>query len=104
MQAVIMAAGKSTRTWPLTLTRPKPLLPVMGAPLLSHQLRALKGIADEAVIVIGYLGDMIREQFGETFEGISIRYIEQREQRHCTRALAKPHICMQDGRKVQLLH
>ncbi len=81
MQAVIMAAGKSTRTWPLTLTRPKPLLPVMGAPLLSHQLRALKGIADEAVIVIGYLGDMIREQFGETFEGISIRYIEQREQR-----------------------
>ncbi len=81
MQAVIMAAGKSTRTWPLTLTRPKPLLPVMGVPLLAHQLRALKGIAEEAVVVIGYRGGMIREQFGETFEGIGIRYVEQHEQR-----------------------
>ncbi len=81
MQAVIMAAGKSTRTWPLTLTRPKPLLPVMGTPLMSHQLRALKGIAEEAVIVVGYLGGMIREQFGNAFEGIAIRYVEQKEQR-----------------------
>ena len=81
MQAVIMAAGKSTRTWPLTLTRPKPLLPVMGTPLLVHQLRALKGIADEAVLIVGYMGDMIREQFGDDFEGIALRYIEQKEQR-----------------------
>ncbi|HDP35052.1 MAG TPA: glucose-1-phosphate thymidylyltransferase [Candidatus Hydrogenedentes bacterium] len=81
MQAVIMAAGQSTRTWPLTQTRPKPLLPVMDAPLLAHQLRALDGVADEAVIVIGYRGDMIRERFGDSFEGMRLRYVEQREQR-----------------------
>ncbi len=81
MQAVIMAAGKSTRTWPLTLTRPKPLLPVMNTPLLAHQLRALKGIADEAVIVTGYMGDMIRNYFGGSFEGMTLRYVEQKEQR-----------------------
>ena len=75
-----MAAGKSVRTWPLTITRPKPLLPVMGTPLLAHQLRALKGIADETVIIVGYLGDMIREQFGDSFEGMPLRYVEQREQ------------------------
>ncbi|MCK5861887.1 MAG: NTP transferase domain-containing protein [Candidatus Hydrogenedentes bacterium] len=81
MQAVIMAAGRSTRTWPLTLTRPKPLLPVMNTPLLEHQLNALKGIIDEAVIVIGYRGNMIRERYGDDFKGIRLRYVEQKEQR-----------------------
>lgn len=81
MQAVIMAAGQSTRTWPLTLTRPKPLLPVMNEPLLAHQLRALRGIADEAVLVVGYRSSMIRERFGDAFEGMPLRYVEQDEQR-----------------------
>ncbi len=80
MQAVIMAAGKSTRTRPLTMTRPKPLLPVMGTPLLAHQLHALQGIVSEAVIVIGYMGNMIREHFGDAFEGLSLRYVEQAQQ------------------------
>ncbi|UCH79504.1 MAG: hypothetical protein JSU81_01835, partial [Candidatus Coatesbacteria bacterium] len=33
MKAVVLAAGKSTRTYPLTLTRPKPVLPLLGTPL-----------------------------------------------------------------------
>ena len=81
MQAIIMAAGRSTRTYPLTLTRPKPLLPIMGEPLLARQLEALKDIADEAVLVIGYRGDMIRKRMGERFGTIRLRYVEQREQR-----------------------
>ena len=81
MQAVIMAAGQSTRTAPLTLTRPKPLLPVMNAPLMERQLDALAGIADEAVIVIGYRGDMIRERFGNAYKDMRLHYVEQREQR-----------------------
>jgi len=81
MQAVIMAAGQSTRTAPLTLTRPKPLLPVMNAPLMERQLESLAGIADEAVIVIGYRGDMIRERFGDAYKDMRLQYVEQREQR-----------------------
>lgn len=81
MQAVIMAAGKSTRTWPLTLTRPKPLLPVMNQALLAHQLESLKGIISEAVIIVGFKGDMIRESFGSQFGDIRLRYVEQKEQR-----------------------
>ena len=46
MKAVIFAAGKSTRTYPLTLTRPKPLLPVANKPILAHQLDALREIVD----------------------------------------------------------
>ncbi len=80
MKAVIFAAGKSTRTYPLTLTRPKPLLPVANRPILAHQLDALQGIADGVVIVVGYRADMIRERFGKAYDGLAIEYVEQKEQ------------------------
>lgn len=89
MQAVIMAAGQSTRTAPLTLTRPKPLLPVMNTPLMERQLDALAGIVDEAVIVIGYRGDMIREWFGDAFKDMRLQYVEQQEQRGTGHAVLK---------------
>jgi bifunctional UDP-N-acetylglucosamine pyrophosphorylase/glucosamine-1-phosphate N-acetyltransferase len=81
MKAVIMAAGKSTRTYPLTLTRPKPLLPIMNKTILEHQLDALTGLVDGVVLVVGYRGDMIRERFGERYGALSIDYVEQTEQR-----------------------
>ncbi|MBX7256608.1 MAG: NTP transferase domain-containing protein [Candidatus Hydrogenedentes bacterium] len=80
MQAVIMAAGKSTRTYPLTLTRPKALLKIANRTILEHQLRALRGIADEVVLIVSYLKEMIVERFGNSFEGLPIRYVEQTEQ------------------------
>ena len=81
MQAVIFAAGKSTRTYPLTLTRPKPLLPVAGKPILEHQLNALEGIVEEAIVVIGYRQEMIRQRFDAKWKGLPIRFVEQREQK-----------------------
>jgi len=81
MQAVIMAAGKSTRTYPLTLTRPKPLLKVANKPILAHQLDALDGIVNAAVLVVGYKQEMIREAFGDCYKGIALRYVVQTEQR-----------------------
>jgi glucose-1-phosphate thymidylyltransferase len=36
MKAIILAAGYATRLWPLTLDRPKPLLPVGGKPIIEH--------------------------------------------------------------------
>ena len=81
MQAVIMAAGKSTRTYPLTLTRPKPLLPVLGKPILAHQIEGLRGLADELILVVNYRQDMIIHRFGTEYEGMPIRYVEQPEPR-----------------------
>ena len=81
MKAVIMAAGKSTRTYPLTLTRPKPLLTVLNRTILEHQLRALEALVDGVILVVGYRADMIRERYGEHFGGLGIEYIEQTEQR-----------------------
>lgn len=38
--AVVLAAGEGTRMRPLTATRPKPMLPVAGRPLVAHTLNA----------------------------------------------------------------
>ncbi len=80
MKAVILAAGKSTRTYPLTLTVPKVLIRVAGKSLLEHNLEALKGLVDEAVLVVGYRREMVEKALGHEFQGIRLAYAEQEEQ------------------------
>jgi bifunctional UDP-N-acetylglucosamine pyrophosphorylase/glucosamine-1-phosphate N-acetyltransferase len=79
MQAVIMAAGKSTRTYPLTLTRPKPLLKIANKTILEHQLQSLRGLVDEVIIVVHYRKEMIVETFGDRFEDIALLYVDQED-------------------------
>ncbi|MBR6616217.1 MAG: HAD-IIIA family hydrolase [Lachnospiraceae bacterium] len=77
MQAVIMAGGKGTRLAALTKDEiPKPMVPVAGKPLLLWQVERLKenGITD-LIMVIGHLGEKIREYFGDGSEfGVHIEY------------------------------
>lgn len=80
MKAVILAAGKSTRTYPLTVTTPKVLLKVAGKSLLEHNLESLQGMVDEAILVVGFRKEMIREALGMEFQGIKLTYVHQREQ------------------------
>lgn len=75
-----MAAGNGTRMYPLTLTRPKPLLKVGDRTILEHNLDQLQKIVKEVIIVIGYRGDMIRSLIGDRYGGIKIRYVVQKEQ------------------------
>ena len=77
MQCVILAAGEGTRMRPLTLTMPKPLVPVCGVPLIEHIVRPLPAIIDELIIVIGYKGEMIREYCGTEFHGKKVTYVQQ---------------------------
>jgi glucose-1-phosphate thymidylyltransferase len=44
MKVIILAAGYATRLYPLTLTRPKPLLPVAGKPMIEYVLDNLAAI------------------------------------------------------------
>ncbi|MDQ1256252.1 MAG: UDP-N-acetylglucosamine diphosphorylase / glucose-phosphate thymidylyltransferase [Candidatus Hydrogenedentes bacterium] len=101
MKAVIMAAGKSTRTYPLTLTRPKPLLKLLNRPSLARQLDALCGTVDGVVLVVGYKQEMIRAAFGDRYEDLAIEYVEQTEQRgtghavlQCAPLLDEPFLAM----------
>ncbi len=69
MQAVIMAGGRGQRLQPLTLTRPKPLVPFFGRPLLAGLVDALarQGV-DEVFITAGHLGGQIHD-FVSTLRG-----------------------------------
>jgi glucose-1-phosphate thymidylyltransferase len=44
MKVIILAAGYATRLYPLTLTQPKPLLPVAGQPMIEYVLDNLAPI------------------------------------------------------------
>ena len=46
MKLVILAAGYATRLYPLTLDRPKALLPVAGRPMLEHVVDRLAAVAE----------------------------------------------------------
>ena len=78
---MILAAGEGTRMRPLTSTKPKPMLPVAGKPILEWNLQALasSGIKT-AVIIVGYRKEKIIDYFGDEYSGIKIDYIEQKEQ------------------------
>ena len=76
MRAVVMAGGEGTRLRPLTTDVPKPLLPVVGEPILGHVLRLLNrhGIG-EAVVTVAYLAGSIRSYFGDGSEyGVKLTY------------------------------
>lgn len=61
MQVVVLAGGRGRRLHPLTGRRPKPMLPVLGRPLLGQLLAHLgrQPIVDEIIVATGYLGDVI---------------------------------------------
>ena len=80
MQAVILAAGKSTRSYPLTLTKPKPLLKVANKTILERNLESLKNLADEIIIVVGYKKNMIKKFIQKNYPELNIKLIEQKEQ------------------------
>ena len=80
MKAAIMAAGEGVRLQPLTATRPKHLIKVGGKPILEHCLNALKHAGvEEAVIVVHYMADTIRQYCGDGKKfGLKLEYAEQK--------------------------
>ncbi|MEM3577946.1 MAG: sugar phosphate nucleotidyltransferase [Candidatus Bathyarchaeia archaeon] len=80
MKAVVLAAGEGVRLQPITLTRPKHMIKVGGKPLLEHCLNAVKASGiNEVLIVTHYMGNVIREYFGDGKNfGLKIEYAEQK--------------------------
>ncbi len=78
---VILAAGLGERIKPLSLSIPKPLLPVCNKPIMQYQIEEMKkiGITD-ITIVVGHLKNKITEFFKDGKElGVKISYVEQKE-------------------------
>src|SRR3989338_1567630 len=78
-QAVLLCAGKSTRAYPLTITKPKPLLKVANRTILEHNLEQLNGLVDEVILVIGYLQEKIGAFCRTRYKQLKIICVEQRE-------------------------
>ena len=55
MKAIILSAGEGTRMRPLTLTKPKTMLPVAGKPIIQYNIEALRdcGVKD-ILLIVGY--------------------------------------------------
>lgn len=77
MKAVILAAGMGTRLKPLTDDMPKCLTQINGKTILENALEIIeKQGVEETVLVIGYMGNKIREKIGDKFGKMKVRYIE----------------------------
>ncbi len=71
----ILAGGLGTRLGERIRDTPKPLIEVAGEPFLMHQLRLLAAHgADEIVLCVGYLGDMVEQRIGTERFGLRIAY------------------------------
>ncbi len=76
MKAVVMAGGSGSRLRPLTLARPKPMVPVVNKPVMAHirDLLLHHGF-HEIVITLHYMADVIQDYFGDGSErGMVIEY------------------------------
>src|SRR6478672_1334465 len=76
MKAVVMAGGEGSRLRPLTLGRPKPMVPVVNQPVMAHIIDLLKehGITD-IIVTLQYRAEDIQDYFGDGKSmGVNIRY------------------------------
>lgn len=78
---MVLAAGRGERLWPLTETRPKHLLPVVGVSIIERTMRALvRGGISEIVLVVNFKADMIKSTLGDGRDlGCRIEYVHQKK-------------------------
>jgi choline kinase/phosphatidylglycerophosphate synthase len=76
MNAVILAAGRSTRLRPLTDDLPKSLLPIAGVPILRRMLTILSHTGVRRVVIVtGYLEEKVRAAVDEWKPALDVRFV-----------------------------
>ena len=78
MQALVLAGGQGTRLQPLTLSVPKPVMPLAGRPFLTFMLDWLSshGI-DDVVLSCGFLSEEVQRVLGARHRSMRLRYVEE---------------------------
>ena len=77
MQALILAGGQGTRLRPLTISMPKPIVPIGNEPFLLRQIESLKaaGVTD-ITLSTGYQPSAVRTALGDGSDyGVTLRYL-----------------------------
>src|SRR5271166_549190 len=77
-ECLILAAGNGNRIAALSGSAPKPLVQLLGAPLLEHIILSSNAAGIEKfVIVVGYRAAAIRDWFADqSLENISVTFVE----------------------------
>lgn len=80
MKAVILAGGQGTRLKPLTENFPKPMVTVLGKPIMEHIVRHLRAHGfTELLATLHYRPRLIRDHFGDGADfGVNMRYTLER--------------------------
>ena len=81
MKAIILSAGEGTRMRPLTLTKPKTMLPVAGKPIIQYNIEALRdnGVTD-ILLIVSYEEKIVKDYFKDGGDfGVKISYKTQEE-------------------------
>lgn len=81
VKAVILVGGEGTRLRPLTYSVPKPMMPLINEPFITHVFRLLRthGIGD-IILSSRYLADSIEKHFGDgSSMGVSLTYVTESE-------------------------
>ncbi|MFN2590987.1 MAG: sugar phosphate nucleotidyltransferase [Actinomycetota bacterium] len=81
MNAVVMAGGQGTRLRPLTSNQPKPMLPILGQPMMQHVVRLARshGLTD-VVATVQFLASIIRNYLGDGSDlGVDLHYVTENE-------------------------
>jgi NDP-sugar pyrophosphorylase family protein len=89
MQAVILAAGKGSRLLPITTSRTKPMLPILGKPIVERIMENLAACGlSEFILVANPKGREIRKYFqDESTLDIDLRFVDQPRQLGTAHAL-----------------
>ena len=76
MKAMILAAGKGTRMQPLTHELPKPMIPVLGKPVMEYLVQQLARHGfDQIMVNVSHLAEQIETYFGDGRRwGVEIGY------------------------------
>ena len=102
--AVIPVAGVGTRLRPHTHTLPKVLLHVAGKPILAHILDDLPGLGiRRAVLIVGHMGDLVREYVDAHYQDLEVTYVEQAEPMGLGHAVSLAAPFADDGRVLIIL-
>ncbi|MBK6880156.1 MAG: NDP-sugar synthase [Elusimicrobia bacterium] len=96
MRALLLLGGLGTRLRPLTLERPKPLLPILNRPFLAYQIDLLKRFGvREVILALGHQSAHFRRKLGDGRAwGVRFIYSVEKEPLGTGGAmrLARPHL------------